>query len=103
MMWTELVPDWVFPKKDEFKKLLKQKMDGLISQLQNQNAQLQQMLQQSAAMQTAMKQEFSQKIEAQNAQLKQASNLVRMAGQSNDRQLQASQQKSAGASGTNVN
>ena len=103
MMWTELVPDWVFPKKDEFRTLLKQKMDGLISQLQNQNAQLQQMLQQSAAMQTAMKQEFSQKIEAQNAQLKQASNLVRMAGQSNDRQLQASQQKSAGASGTNVN
>lgn len=103
MMWTELVPDWVFPKKDEFRTLLKQKMDGLISQLQQQNAQLQQMLQQSAAMQTAMKQEFSQKIEAQNAQLKQASNLVRMAGQSNDRQLQASQQKSAGASGTNVN
>ena len=102
MMWTELVPDWVFPKKDEFRTLLKQKMDGLISQLQQQNAQLQQMLQQSAAMQTAMKQEFSQKIEAQNAQLKQASNLVRMAGQSNDRQLQARQQKSAGASQSKV-
>lgn len=102
MMWTELVPDWVFPKKDEFRTLLKQKMDGLISQLQQQNAQLTQMLQQSAAMQTAMKQEFSQKIDAQNAQLKQASNLVKMAGQSADRQLQASKQKSAGASQTNV-
>lgn len=100
MIWAELVPDWVFPKKDEFRTLLKQKMEGIISQLQQQNQQLQAMLQQSAAMQTAMKQEFSQKIDAQNAQLKQASNLVRMAGQSEDRRLQASKEKSAAASQT---
>ena len=100
MIWTELVPDWVFPKKDEFRTLLQQKMNSVISQQQNQIAQLTQMLQQSASMQTAMKEEFSRKLDAQNAQLKQASNLVKMAGQSNDRQLQASQLKSAGASQT---
>ena len=100
MIWAELVPDWVFPKKDEFRTLLKQKMDGIISQLTAQNQQLQAMLQQSASMQTAMKQEFSKKIEAQNAQLKQAENLVRMAGQSEDRRLQASKEKSAAASQT---
>lgn len=101
MIWSELVPDWVFPKKDEFRTLLKQKMNGIISQLTAQNQQLQAMLQQSASMQAAMKEEFSRKIDAQNAQLKQAGDLVRMSGQSAERQLQASQKKSAGASQAN--
>ena len=45
MMWAELVPDYVFPKKNEFKLLIKQKQNSIINQLSAQIEQLQAQLQ----------------------------------------------------------
>lgn len=70
MMWAELVPDYVFPKKNEFKLLLKQKQNSIIAQLQQQNAQLQQQLQQTVLRQQAVEQEFTNKINQYNENLK---------------------------------
>lgn len=44
MMYIELIPDYVFPKKNEFKLLVKQKQNSLNAQLQQQNMQLQEQL-----------------------------------------------------------
>ena len=44
MMYIELIPDYVFPKKNEFKLLVKQKQNSLNAQLQEQNMQLQEQL-----------------------------------------------------------
>ena len=46
MMWAEMIPTYAFPKKNEFKMLLRQKENNKISQLEAQIAQMQQMIQQ---------------------------------------------------------
>lgn len=70
MMWAELVPDYVFPKKNEFKLLLKQKQNSMIAQLQQQNQMLQAQLQQMAVRQQAVEKEFTNKINVYNENLK---------------------------------
>lgn len=70
MMWAELVPDYVFPKKNEFKLLLKQKQNSMIAQLTQQNQILQQQLEQMAIRQQAVEQEFTNKINIYNENLK---------------------------------
>lgn len=46
MMYVELIPDYVFPKKNEFKLLIQQKQNSINAQLMQQNEQLQMTLQQ---------------------------------------------------------
>ena len=46
MMYVELIPDYVFPKKNEFKLLIQQKQNSVNAQLQAQNQQLMQALEQ---------------------------------------------------------
>lgn len=49
MMYIELIPDYVFPKKNEFKLLVQQKQNSINAQLQAQNQQLMQALEQMQA------------------------------------------------------
>lgn len=73
MMWSELVPSYAFPKKREFKQLLKQKENSIISQLQAQVQQLAQQNQQQALNMQALQQEFATKINQSNENLRQMS------------------------------
>lgn len=93
MIWAELVPDYVFPKKNEFRMLLQQKINGVISQLEAQVQQDQQQLQyfqaviqQASAQNTALQNEFKNTTEIYNAKIKEAQNQVKMAGESMERQ-----------------
>ena len=78
MMWAEMIPNYAFPKKNEFKMLLKQKQQGVIAQLQQQLAQQQQMIQerdqtiQDAEMKfNALQEEYTTKINNYNENLRQ--------------------------------
>ena len=81
MMYVELIPDYVFPKKNEFKLLVKQKQNSMNAQLQQQNAQLQEQLAQmqqqyqtdmgkAKAYTESLTNEYSSKINEYNEYLK---------------------------------
>lgn len=70
MMWAELVPDYVFPKKNEFKLLIKQKQNSIINQLSAQIEQLQAQLQQADMQNEALQQEFTTRVNQYNENLK---------------------------------
>lgn len=81
MMYVELIPDYVFPKKNEFKLLIQQKQNSINAQLQAQNQQLMQALeqmqqkyqgdmQQAQAYVKSLTDEYSSKINQYNENLK---------------------------------
>lgn len=81
MMYVELIPDYVFPKKNEFKLLIQQKQNSINAQLQAQNEQLmmalqqmqgkyQQDMQQAQAYTKSLTDEYSNKINEYNEVLK---------------------------------
>lgn len=81
MMYVELIPDYVFPKKNEFKLLVQQKQNSLNAQLQQQNMQLQQQVAQlqqqyqtdmgkAKAYTQSLTDEYSSKINQYNEYLK---------------------------------
>lgn len=81
MMYVELIPDYVFPKKNEFKLLIQQKQNSINAQLQAQNQQLMQALeqmqqkyqadmQQAQAYTKSLTDEYSSKINQYNENLK---------------------------------
>lgn len=81
MMYVELIPDYVFPKKNEFKLLIQQKQNSINAQLQAQNQQLIQALeqmqqkyqvdmQQAQAYAKSLTDEYSSKINQYNENLK---------------------------------
>lgn len=81
MMYVELIPDYVFPKKNEFKLLVQQKQNSINAQLQAQNQQLMQALEQmqqkyqadmgqAQAYAKSLTDEYSSKINQYNEQLK---------------------------------
>ena len=66
MMWAELVPNYAFPKKDEFKRLIQKKMNSQIMALQQQLATMQGQLDKANMVNGAMQQEFTNKINQYN-------------------------------------
>jgi hypothetical protein len=70
LMYTELVPEYMFPKKAEFKRLILQKQNSIVAQQQQVIEQLQGQLQQSQVTNQALQQEFTDKINQYNEQLK---------------------------------
>jgi hypothetical protein len=87
MMYIELIPDYVFPKKNEFKLLVKQKQNSMNAQLQQQNAQLQEQLAQmqqqydvdmgkAKAYTESLTNEYSSKINEYNEYLKKLGQVV---------------------------
>lgn len=66
MMYAELVPSYYFSKKDEFKRLIQQKLNSRIEQLTQENQQLMAQLQQAGMAVDAMKSEFNNKIAINN-------------------------------------
>jgi hypothetical protein len=89
MMYVELIPDYVFPKKNEFKLLIQQKQNSINAQLQQQNVQLMQALEQMKAqyqadMQRAqaytqsLTEEYSSKINQYNENLKRVGQAARL-------------------------
>lgn len=75
MMYANMMPESYFPKKDEFKRLVIQKENSIIAQLQEQNAQLQQALQEANTKQQLVESEFTNKINQYNEQLLKLKNL----------------------------
>lgn len=69
MMYAELVPDYMFPKKNEFKRLLVQKQNSAVMQLQQVIEQQQQQLQQQAMQMQSLKQAFTDRTNQYNEQL----------------------------------
>jgi hypothetical protein len=87
MMYVELIPDYVFPKKNEFKLLVRQKQNSLNAQLQQQNMMLQEQLAQlqsqyqtdmgkAKAYAEALTNEYSGKINEYNEYLKKVGQAV---------------------------
>lgn len=70
LMYTELVPEYMFPKKAEFKRLIMKKQNSIVAQQQQQIEQLQGQLEQSQVTNQALQQEFTDKINQYNEQLK---------------------------------
>ena len=70
MMWVELIPTSVFPKKNEFKMLIEQKQKSAITQLSQQVASLTQQLQETATRERMKEQEFSGAVAQYQAQLR---------------------------------
>lgn len=70
LMYTELVPEYMFPKKAEFKRLVLQKQNSILMQKDQEILALQQQLQNSQVTNQALQQEFSSKINEYNEQLK---------------------------------
>ena len=69
MMYAELVPDYIFPKKNEFKRLLLQKQNSIVNQLQQQIEQQQQQMQQMQLQQQALQQAYTDRINQYNEKL----------------------------------
>lgn len=81
MMYIELIPDYVFPKKNEFKLLVQQKQNSINAQLQQQNQQLMMQLEQlqqqyktdmgkAEAYTKALTDEYSSKVNQYNDYIK---------------------------------
>ena len=70
MMWVELIPTSVFPKKNEFKMLIEQKQKIAITQLSQQGASLTQQLQETATRERMKEQEYSGAVAQYQAQLR---------------------------------
>lgn len=66
MMWAELVPNFAFTKKDEFKRLIQKKMNSIITQQQQQINELQAQLEGSTMAYKALQDEFNGKISQYN-------------------------------------
>lgn len=90
MMYAELVPDYMFPKKNEFKQLLLQKQNSIVAQQQGLIEQLQAQLEQAAMQNQALQTEFTDKVNAYNEQIKKLSVL---ANQNRKMSSKASQSK----------
>lgn len=71
MAWAELVPNYAFPKKDEFKRLVRQRMNSEIQQLKQELAKNQQALQQSELYNESLREEFTNKINQSNEMIRQ--------------------------------
>ena len=69
MMYAELVPDYIFPKKNEFKRLLVQKQNSVVMQLQQTIEQQQQQMQQMQLQQQALQQAYTDRINQYNEKL----------------------------------
>lgn len=69
MMYAELVPDYMFPKKNEFKRLLVQKQNSIVIQLQQTIEQQQMQMQQMQMQQQALQEAFTQRTNQYNDQL----------------------------------
>ena len=69
MMYAELVPDYIFPKKNEFKRLLVQKQNSIVNQLQQTIEQQQAQIQQMGMQYKAMQEAFTQRTNQYNEQL----------------------------------
>jgi len=70
MIFANLIPDAYFPKKSELKRLIREKSNSLVTQLTQQNEQLQQALEQMQMNNQAQTQAFNTKISEYNEQLK---------------------------------
>lgn len=69
MMYAELVPDYMFPKKNEFKRLLIDKQNSIVMQLQQTIEQQQAQLQQQQLQMQSMQEAFTQRTNQYNEQL----------------------------------
>ncbi len=74
MMWCELIPNSVFPKKNQLKLLIEQKQNSVITQQAQQIAQLTQQLEMVATREKAKEQQYSGAVSQYQAQLKQLQN-----------------------------
>lgn len=90
MMYAELVPDYMFPKKNEFKQLLLQKQNSIVAQQQALIEQMQMQLEQQQMQQEALRTEFTDKVNTYNETIKKLSVL---ANQNKRMSSQASQSK----------
>ena len=70
LMYCELVPNEIFPKKDEFKRMIKQLQQSQMAQMQQQNMALQQQIEQLNMQNQAMQQEFTNKVNEYNEVIK---------------------------------
>ena len=89
-MYAELVPDYMFPKKNEFKQLLLQKQNSIVAQQQALIEQMQMQLEQQQMQQEALRTEFTDKVNTYNETIKKLSVL---ANQNKRMSSQASQSK----------
>ena len=71
MAWAELVPNYAFSKKDEFKRLVKQRMESENTQLRQELQKKDQALLQSEAYNQSLKEEFTNKINQSNEMIRQ--------------------------------
>ena len=78
MMWCELIPNSVFPKKNQLKLLIEQRQNSVNAQLTQQVAQLTQQLEAVAAREKFKEQEYSGAVSQYQAQLKNLQNQGRL-------------------------
>ena len=90
LMWIELIPNSVFPAKNEFRLLVQEKKNSLLAQKDEQIMQLTNQLQQVALRERAKEQEFNGAVQQYNAKLKALSQNAKMmqAMQKNNQQTQ---------------
>jgi hypothetical protein len=95
MMYAELVPDYMFPKKNEFKRLLVQKQNSVVMQLQQAIEQQQQQLQQQAMQMQSLKQAFTDRTNQYNEQLGKLGTVAKQMQKEYNTQLQNERSKNS--------
>ena len=70
MMYAELVPDYMFPKKHEFKRLLLQKQNSIVAQLQSTIEQQQAQIEQMGLQQQSLQKAFTDRVNQYNDELR---------------------------------
>lgn len=94
MMYAELVPDYIFPKKNEFKRLLVQRQNSVVNQLQQQIEQQQVQMQQMQMQQQALQEAYTQRINQYNDQLGKLGTLAKGMQREYNAQLQNERNRS---------
>lgn len=95
MMYAELVPDYMFPKKNEFKRLLVQKQNSVVMQLQQVIEQQQQQMQQMQMQQKALQQAFTERTNQYNEQLGKLGTVAKQMQKEYNTQLQNERSKNS--------
>lgn len=89
MMWCELIPNSVFPKKNQLKLLIEQRQNSMITQLTQQVQDLTNQLEQTAAREKFKEQEYNGAVAQYQAQLKNLQNQGRFMAALQGQQQQA--------------
>ena len=95
MMYAELVPDYMFPKKNEFKRLLVKKQNSIVMQLQQVIEQQQQQLQEQQMQMQSMQQAFTERTNQYNEQLSKLGTVAKQMQKEYNTQLANERNKNA--------